>query len=187
MNPDGTGQTVFYGNNTWFPTAILHARAIPRHAEGRRGLFGPPHRRKGWLGILDPSRGRQENQGAQLIAPVRKTEAVRIDAYGQEGDQFQYPYPLSETESSSPSAQPLEGRFAVYWMDQDGRRELLAPIRRSPAISPCPWHPGPCRRHARSQSITGKKQGTYYLQDIYAGRGLAGISRARSRSSRVVP
>ena len=32
---------------------------------------------KGWLGILDPRRGRQENQGAQLIAPVRETPAVR--------------------------------------------------------------------------------------------------------------
>ncbi|MBM3475822.1 MAG: hypothetical protein FJX75_21350, partial [Armatimonadetes bacterium] len=29
MNPDGTGQTALYGNNSWFPTALLHARAIP--------------------------------------------------------------------------------------------------------------------------------------------------------------
>ena len=29
MNPDGTGQTEFYGNNSWFPTTILHARGIP--------------------------------------------------------------------------------------------------------------------------------------------------------------
>lgn len=29
MNPDGTGQTEYYGNNSWFPTVISHARAIP--------------------------------------------------------------------------------------------------------------------------------------------------------------
>jgi len=29
MNPDGTGQTEFYGNNSWFPTSLLHARGIP--------------------------------------------------------------------------------------------------------------------------------------------------------------
>ncbi|MBO7678967.1 MAG: hypothetical protein J6S75_04785, partial [Thermoguttaceae bacterium] len=29
MNPDGTGQTAIYGNDSWFPTTILHARAIP--------------------------------------------------------------------------------------------------------------------------------------------------------------
>ena len=33
-----------------------------------------------------------------MIAPVRDTPAERIDAYGQEGDLFQYPYPLSESE-----------------------------------------------------------------------------------------
>ena len=26
MNPDGTGQTEFYGNTSWFPTSLLHAR-----------------------------------------------------------------------------------------------------------------------------------------------------------------
>ena len=29
MNPDGTGQGAFYGANSWFPTTIAHARAIP--------------------------------------------------------------------------------------------------------------------------------------------------------------
>ena len=82
---------------------------------------------KGWLGIVDPARGRQENQGAQLIAPVRETEAERIDSYGQSGDQFQYPYPLSETEflvAFKPDGATTP--FAIYWMDKDGRRELLA-------------------------------------------------------------
>ncbi len=30
MNPDGTNQTEFYGNNSQFPAAILHARSVPR-------------------------------------------------------------------------------------------------------------------------------------------------------------
>ncbi|MBO7679431.1 MAG: PD40 domain-containing protein, partial [Thermoguttaceae bacterium] len=29
MNPDGTNQTEFYGNNSQFPAAILHARSVP--------------------------------------------------------------------------------------------------------------------------------------------------------------
>ena len=36
MNMDGTGQTEFYGNNSWFPTTIAHAREHPRHAKGDR-------------------------------------------------------------------------------------------------------------------------------------------------------
>ena len=34
----------------------------------------------------------------QLIAPVRDTPAVKVDKYGYQGEQFQYPFPLSETE-----------------------------------------------------------------------------------------
>jgi len=187
MNPDGTGQTVFYGNNTWFPTAILHARAIPGTQKVVAVFSGHHTRQKGWLGILDPSRGRQENQGAQLIAPVRKTEAVRIDAYGQAGDQFQYPYPLSETEflvTFRPAGS--KGRFAVYWMDQDGRRELLVS---DPAIScnqPVPLMPRPVPPPRPSTVDYRQKQGTYYLQDIYAGPGLAGIPRGTIKKLRVV-
>jgi len=29
MNPDGTGQTEFYGNNKWKPTALFHPLGIP--------------------------------------------------------------------------------------------------------------------------------------------------------------
>jgi hypothetical protein len=187
MNPDGTGQTAFYGNNTWFPTAVLHARAIPG-TQKVVGIFSGHHTlQKGWLGIVNPSRGRQENQGTQLIAPVRETKAVRVDAYGQNGDQFQYPYPLSETEfivAFRPSG--AKGRFAVYWMDQDGRRELLVS---DPGIScnqPVPLAPRPVPPPRPSTVDYRQKQGTYYLQNIYAGPGLAGIPRGTIKRLRVV-
>ena len=130
MNPDGTGQTEFYGNNSWFPTSLLHARGIPGTQKVVAIFSGHHTRQAGKLGIVDPARGRQENAGTQLIAPVRDTPAERIDAYGQDGDLFQYPYPLSESEfvvacaplgwSRSPTL------FKLYWIAADGRRELLA-------------------------------------------------------------
>ncbi len=33
MNPDGTGQSELYGNNSWFPTSVLHAREFPVRAK----------------------------------------------------------------------------------------------------------------------------------------------------------
>ncbi len=133
MNPDGTGQTEFYGNNSWFPTSLLHARGIPGTHKVVAIFSGHHTRQTGKLGIVDPARGRQENAGAQLIAPVRDTPAERIDAYGQDGDLYQYPYPLSESEfvvaytplgwSRAPTL------FKLYWVAADGRRELLAALR----------------------------------------------------------
>jgi hypothetical protein len=185
-NADGTGQTACYGNNTWFPTTILHARAIPGTQKIVAVFSGHHTRQKGWLGLLDPSRGRQENEGAQLIAPLRETRAVRVDAYGQSGDQFQYPYPLSETEFIVAFRPAGARRFAIYWMDRDGRRELLvadAAISCSQAV-PLAARPEPPLR--ASNLDYRRANATYYLQDIYAGPGLAGIPRGTIKRLRVI-
>jgi len=186
MNPDGTGQTALYGNNSWFPTAILHARQIPGTRMYVAIFTGHHSLQQGWLGIVDPSRGREENTGAQLIAPVRATEAVRVDAYGQEGDAFQYPYPL-DGHAFLVAMRP-EGRehFGIYVVFDDGRRELLAS---DPSIScnqPLPLMARPvppCRPDL--PDYTGDAA-TVYLQDVHAGPGLSGIEGGAIRSLRVV-
>ncbi|MHB1037880.1 MAG: HzsA-related protein [Pirellulales bacterium] len=190
MNPDGTAQGEFYGNNSWFPTTILHAREIPGTNKVAAIFTGHHTIQKGWPGLVDPSRGRQEAQGAQLIAPVRPTLPERIDAYGQWGDQFQYPYPLSETEFlvalQPESANPPVEHFGLYLVTADGRRELLA---YDPAISsnqPIPLAPRPEPPARASRVDYRKKTGTYYIQDIYAGPGLEGVPRGAIKRLRVV-
>jgi hypothetical protein len=189
MNADGTNQTEFYGNNSYFPTTILHARQIGGTQKVVAIATGHHSRQTGKLLLLDPARGRQENAGAQLLAPARDTPAVKVDAYGQEGDLFQYPYPLSETEflvTYSPwgwAQKPL--LLGVYWMAADGRRELLAS---DPHVS-CN-QPIPVRRAAprsRPSLVDYRKTtGTFYMQDVYAGSGLAGVPRGAARKLRVV-
>ncbi|MCH8922080.1 MAG: hypothetical protein IIA67_02890 [Planctomycetes bacterium] len=121
MNPDGTAQRELYGNSSWFPTSLLHPRAIPGTQKVMAIFTGHHTRQRGWLGIIDPARGRQENSGAQLIAPVRDTPVVRIDRYGQTGGQFQYPYPLSETEFFVTFRPQGARHFGIYFMSADGR------------------------------------------------------------------
>ena len=61
MNADGSGQMEFYGNNSWFPTTIAHARGIPGSGKVVAIFCGHHSPQTGKLGILDVSRGRQEN------------------------------------------------------------------------------------------------------------------------------
>ncbi|MEI7954945.1 MAG: hypothetical protein WCJ66_07235 [Verrucomicrobiota bacterium] len=194
MMPDGTGQTEVYGGSSWFPTTILHARGIPGTSKIMAIATGHHTRQTGKLIVLDPAKGRQEAEGAQLIAPVRETKAERIDAYGQQGDLFQYPYPLSETElvlAYHPLGWQNAGgsfapRFGVYWMNQDGRRELLASDPALPSNQPIPVrvrqtvvrHSGLVDYH--------KQEGTYYVQDVYAGPPMAGVARGTVKTLRVV-
>jgi hypothetical protein len=186
MNPDGTGQTELYGNNSWFPTTILHARTIPGTSRIVCIFTGHHSLQKGWLGILDPRRGRQENQGAQLIAPVRTTPAVHVDSYGQSGDQFQYPYPLSETEFLVGFCPRGAARFGIYWVTIDGQRELLAADDGTSCNQPVPLavRPAPPAR----PNLTDYRQSTstMYLHDVYRGPGLAGIERGAVKSLRVI-
>jgi hypothetical protein len=190
MNPDGTAQREFYGNNSWFPTTILHARGIGGTQKVIAIATGHHSRQTGKLIIIDPAKGRQENSGVQLIAPVRPTHADRIDAYGQEGELFQYPFALSEMEyvvTYSPHGwthdQPV---FGIYHMTIDGRRELLAfdgSISCNQAVVLKSRNAG---RQMPSMVDYSKSEGTYYIHDVYRGEGLKGVPRGTVRKLRVV-
>ncbi|MBN1417758.1 MAG: hypothetical protein JXP34_03225, partial [Planctomycetes bacterium] len=190
MNPDGTGQTELYGNNSWFPTTILHARAIPGSPRIVAILTGHHSSQVGKLALIDPGKGNQENEGVVEIAPVRPTPAVRVDAYGQDGDLFQYPYPLNESaflvayDPLGWGHDPL--RFAIYFVLADGRRELLAV---DPAVScnqPVPLAARP-RPHVRPSAVDYRRDsGVYYIEDVYFGPGLAGVPRGTIDRIRVI-
>ncbi len=192
MNSDGTNQREFYGNNSWFPTTILHARGIPGSRKLAAVLSGHHSHQRGKLAIIDPDRGSQEASGVQLIAPVRPTKAERIDAYGQDGEQFQYPYPVSETEFLV-TYSPVGGGnrqyprpYGIYWIDAQGHRELLARDDRISVNQPVPLAARPTPHLKPSAVDYTRKSGTYYMQDVYAGSGLEGIPCGTVKRIRVV-
>jgi hypothetical protein len=194
MNPDGTCQAEFYGVNSWFPTTILHARGIPGTQSVLAIATGHHSRQTGKLIAIDPSRGRQENAGIQLVAPVRETPAVKVDAYGQEGELFQYPYPLSRTEylvTYHPvgwrwSVGGFGPRFGIYFVTIDGRRELLASDPQLPCSQPVPLRAREPARPRPSLVDYRRKDGTCYVQNAYAGPGLAGVAPGTIHTLRVV-
>jgi hypothetical protein len=195
MYADGTGQSGFYGNNSWFPTTIAHARGIPGSQQVLAILCGHHTTQAGKLAVIDPARGRQENSGVQLVAPVRQTPAQRIDAYGQEGELWQYPYPLNREEClvayaplgwDKPPGRSGDAAFGLYWMDMAGRRELLASDPRLACTQPAPLAPHPRAQTWANRVDYTSGSGTFYMQDIYAGPGLAGIARGTVKKLRVV-
>jgi hypothetical protein len=192
MNSDGTGQTEFYGNNSWFPTTILHARGIPDTQKLVAIISGHHNHQRGKLAIIDPALGRQEAQGVQLIAPVRETIAERIDSYGQEGEQFQYPFAISETVFLV-SADPVGSRnrsyarpYGIYLVDIDGRRELLAYDDEISCNQPVPLAPREPTYIRANLVDYSKNMGTFYVQDVYDGPGLDGIAHGTVKRLRVV-
>lgn len=199
MNPDGTGQTEYYGNNSWFPTTTSHVRGIPGTDKVAAVLMGHHSWQAGKLAIIDRSKGRQEGSGVRLTAPLREnSQAERIaagkfrtDGYGQDEELFRHPWPLSEHEfitAMTPDRNARRNRtpFMLYYIDEEGNREVLAA---DPEIS-CD-HPVPLAQRKRPNPRPSfvdyrKSSGTYFLQDVYAGPGLEGVERGTAKRLRVV-
>ena len=200
MNPDGTAQTEYYGNNTFEPTTFFHPRGIPGTSKVMVALGGHHNPQCGKLGVLDNSVGRQGTVGVTELPSGQKPTYRRADRYAQVGDQYSYPYPLdgqSLLVSYDPIAYHLNGsgrrmdnkrhmRFGLYFMTFDGRRELLAADARISSLQPLPVI---ARKvpHVRPSVVDYRKTtGTFYLQDVYIGPGLAGIPRGTIKTLRVV-
>ncbi|MBT3200204.1 MAG: hypothetical protein HN350_09830 [Phycisphaerales bacterium] len=201
MNPDGTAQTEYYGNNTFEPTTFFHPRGIPGTSKVMVALGGHHNPQCGKLGVIDNSKGRQGVSGVIELPSGKQPTYRRADAYAQTGDMYQYPYPLDESTllvSYDPIAYHLRERgvrgfnnkehmrFHVYFMTYDGKRELLAADSR---ISSCQPIPVIARKvpHVRPSSVDYTKDtGRFYLQDIYLGPGLKGIARGTIKKLRVV-
>ncbi len=187
MFPNGARQTEFYGNNSYFPTTILHARGIPGTGKVLAVLSGHHTHQRGKLAIIDPSRGRQETSGVTLVAPVKPLQGIiKIDQYGQDGDQWQYPYPLDEDNYLVTFRPAHQKHFGLYFMNSRGERVRLAS---DPAIScnqPVPLLARPLPPQPAYPTDWRKKTGGYYIQDIYQGPGLKGIPRGTVKKIRVV-
>jgi len=187
MYPNGAQQTEYYGNNSYFPTTILHARGILGTGKVLAVLSGHHTHQRGKLAIIDPSKGRQETSGVTLVSPVQQLSGeIKIDRYGQDGDQWQYPYPLDEDNYLVTFRPSGEDRFGIYCMNKEGERALLAS---DPAIScsqPVPLAPRPLPPQSAYPIDWHQKTGGYAIQDVYHGQGLQGIARGTVKKIRVV-
>ncbi len=187
MHPNGAHQQEFYGNTSYFPTSILHARGIPDTQKVLAILSGHHTPQKGKLAIIDPSLGREETVGVTLVAPeVKPKGSIRIDQYGQKGDQWQYPYPLDENNYLVTFRPNGAKHFGIYFMNRKGERVLLA---QDPVVScnqPVPLAPRPKPPQVGYPIDWRKTTGTFTVKDVYAGPGLKGIARGTVKKLRVV-
>ena len=126
---------------------------------------------------------------------MRETPAERIDSYGQVGELFQYPYPLNVREFIVTAA-PLgwqngdrrtgKAKFAIYYVTADGRRELLVSDPKVDCQQAIPLTPRAVPTIRPSVVDYRRSKGYYYVQDVYAGPGLAGVPRGSVKRLRVV-
>jgi hypothetical protein len=201
MSPDGTAQTAVYGENSWFPTSIVHARLIPESQNMFAIATGHHTRQPGELILIEPGRGRQETEGITRVAPVRpnpKKRPIIIDFYGQQADLFAYPYPLDSRQllvTYNPAGwrgadrnmqKALLAGFGLYRMDIDGNREMLVSRHGLACGRVVPLAPRK-RPLARPSFVDySRDDGTFHVLDVYAGETMRDVPRGTVKTLRVV-
>lgn len=207
MNPDGTNQAEFYGNNSQFPAALLHARDVPGSTKVI-AISGAHHiDQRGKLIMIHRNAGTQAGLGVKLLAPERDypyRESMGTGGnvvHDTEGEQFQYPYPLDEDNylvCYSPEGGPVRGlkgikdgkagspAFGIYWMHRSGKRELLIydPVISAGQQVALTRRQPPFQRSAAVDEH--QSHGRFYVQNIYSGPGLKGVPPGTVKRIRVV-
>ena len=166
VNPDGTGQMVFYGNQQ-DGMAMLDAKPITG-TNRVVASFSPGHGRPGHMGyvtLIDPSTG-PDNQGA----------ARRIS---QGGRMFRDPFPFSE------DCFLVADNSGIYVMDGRGNTDLVCRQPTTEKSLTC-HEPRPVIPHSRERIIPSRTNpsattGRLFLGDIYEGRGMRGVERGEIR------
>jgi len=200
VNPDGTNQAVYWGNNTPAPGAVLDARMIPGAQQALCILSSCHDLPWGALAIIDRRLGMDGREPIRRIWPQDALERVRDpgkanqawDDFVRVHPKYENPHPLNESfflvsrliEGSGRPNDP-SNRTGIYLLDVLGNELLLH------AEPPGCFNPMPLAVRNRPSIIPPRrdfenKQGHLYVLDVYQGPYMSGVKRGAVKSLRVV-
>ncbi len=161
MNPDGTGQMVYFGNQHG-GVAMLDAKPIPG-TNKVVASFSPGHGRPehfGFVSVVDPRRGPDFQPFARNLT---------------RGSNWKDPYALSE------NCFLVAGARGIHVMDGAGNDELIYRLPPSQRHMQC-HEPRPLRARSREPAIPPRTNlaattSRLILEDIYRGRNMTGVKK----------
>lgn len=162
VNPDGTSQMVYYGNQH-AGISMLDAKPIP----GTNKIvssFSPGHgapEHMGFVTVVDPS------AGPDVLSKTRRVS--------KGNELYRDPYAISENCFLAANAQ------GIFVMDGQGNKELVYALPKSDAHMQC-HEPRPLAARPRERVIhdrvdLAKATGELVLANIYDGRNMEGVAR----------
>ena len=145
VNPDGTGVSVYWGNQSYWPDILFEARPIPGSPRVMFSGVGHHDIFSGSIGIIDRNQGLNYPHGLSKVTPdvpwgevgdgpAEHSESEQYDASGDYAA-YRCPYPLSDklflvsarrgTKHANAASDRDARYFNLYLMDLQGNRELI--------------------------------------------------------------
>ena len=163
MNPDGSGQTVFFGN--MHPNVVMIDAKPIAGTEKVVASFAPGH-------------GRNEHAGAiTVVNPRLGPDALEMARPISRGGLYRDPYPLSE------HLFLVAGKTEILLMDDRGNKkpvyDLPADWRKGRMLvhEPRPLRPRRRERVLPSRIDLPQETGRVIVEDVYSGRNMEGVRR----------
>jgi hypothetical protein len=167
MNPDGTGQMIYFGNSTDNPWALMiDAKPIPGSTQVV-AIFSPHHgnrEHEGNVVVLDSQAGPDHPPRARQISP----KIALANGWMGGPDGFRDPYPLSA------DCFLVARGNSLLLMDGQGRTQTVYDAEMM-LHEPRPLQPRPRERVIPPRSSPDEATGRVLVSDVYRGRNLQGI------------
>ena len=198
VNPDGTKHSIYYGNNTASPGAVIDGRQIPG-TDLVLCIFSSCHDRPwGSLAIIDRKKG---VDGKEPVVKIYPEEALNLVANGDldtfkwvQSFRYEDPFPMnkewflvSRTLYKYPewNNQACGYKQGIFLVGMDGSEELLIEGERSvfdPHIVESSAKPVtlPMMRNFTSD------KGQFYVVNVYEGTHMQGIEKGVAKWLRVI-
>lgn len=189
MNPDGTGQTAYYGGSSYWPNSVFYSRAVPGHPTKFIGIVTGHHEgRLGELVLFDPAKGTQETDGVVQRIPgrgLRVEPRIEDKLTEHSWPKFTHPWPLSDKYFLVACKPEPDSLWGIYLVDVFDNRVLLKEEEGYALLEPMPLRPRPAPPVIPDKVRPERNDALVYMQDVYTGPGLKDVPRGTIKSLRL--
>jgi hypothetical protein len=179
VNPDGTNETAFYGNNLGKPTAILDPRPVPGSDLIVCSLTPHNGQAIGAIAMIDQSHGKNNLAGIFNFTPeypIRMGQGLREGACD--------PFPLNRNTVIVANNDKKHGNHGILELiDRTGFRMVLHREKGISCFAPIPVKTRK-KENVIPSSIVEGEPGSFFVSDIY--QGLEGVEKGAVKWLRVV-
>ena len=195
MFADGTNQTEVFGNNSSFPTTLLHTRDVPENPGLYVSISSGHHTyQAGKMVLVDTSIGRNNKDSVSFVFPdSTSSKKDNEDGQNQDGPIYKFPIALNDHEflvsycQKGWSSDRRSTPFGIYYMNSKTNEKILlsAPTEKYGASQIAIIK---TRKLFERPSMVNHavQTGTFYMANVYEGLGLKDVETGVAKYMRVV-
>ncbi|MFI3261877.1 MAG: hypothetical protein R3Y26_03095 [Rikenellaceae bacterium] len=198
VNPDGTKHSIYYGNNTKSPGAVIDARQIPG-TDLLVCIFAACHERPwGALAVIDRKLGVDGELPVLDIMPENTRALMQkdgVDQYKRIDYMTEDPWPLTRSEflvsgstkKLSKAWKTFDTHSALFVMNtENSTRDLILEVKERSLFDPMIIEPRNVPRTIPVVRDFSEDAGVFYVQNVYEGTNMEGVEPGSVKYLRVV-